>query len=539
MQPSKVIILSWFLLFSFLTNAQQYQLNVRISMQNSRVNNGPIEYVKDAKVSNELSPAKVTDYKGRVELNFMDVGPNSFVNLKVEKEGYEVVNKKVLTNIQILESPSILVFLAKKGELEKIEKDLFKFSLRNIAERKDSIFYLLNLEVASKDNSLEELEKMIGQKKSDKIETKLLLNRYVKDLEKELPDLIHQMVAVNLDFASNRYKKAFELFTKNQLNQAIETLNEEEIDTSFENILASIEQAQETPESYQKILNIRKIQIENVIESFELKKIFLKFAFRFAEAENLSKKIAKMKTLMGHEQQLDILNDQNEREDIVVADQVVNVLLEDTLHLTLIDTHWVELEMEKLISKGIAEDEIIAGPKAKTILETLPGNSEAKILGFDFENTLFVSKIRQPSAIPIYEQSAPVLISAEVIINTNSSVSVETKDEVVWLGFPDVEESKVSAVSKPVSPFKKEGKENFSPPESIVFTEIIEPHYQSYKITKKTSLRQSATAASKVLKRLNVGTEVKVVDQVDPYWCEVILNGEVGYVKVLLLEKSN
>ena len=58
------------------------------------------------------------------------------------------------------------------------------------------------------------------------------------------------------------------------------------------------------------------------------------------------------------------------------------------------------------------------------------------------------------------------------------------------------------------------------------------------KITKKTSLRQRATASSKVLKRLKVGTEVKVIDQVDRYWSKVILNGEIGYVKVLLLEKS-
>ena len=73
--------------------------------------------------------------------------------------------------------------------------------------------------------------------------------------------------------------------------------------------------------------------------------------------------------------------------------------------------------------------------------------------------------------------------------------------------------------------------------ERIVFTEIIEPNYQSYKITKKTSFRQKATASSKVLKRLKVGTEVKVIDQVDRYWCKAILNGKVGYVKVLLLEK--
>lgn len=539
MQPFKIITLVSFLLFSFLTNAQSYQLNGRISIHNSRVDNGPIKYVKNVKVSNELSPTRITDYKGRIELKFIDVEANSIVNLNVKKDGYEVVNKDVLKDIQISENPSIRIFLAKKGKIEKMEKGLFKFSLRNIAERKDSIFHLLNLKAVSKDNILEELENSFGQKISDEMEAKLLLNQSIKDLEKELPDLVHQLVIVNLDFASDKYKKSFEFFSRNQLDQAIEALNEKELDTSFGNVLASIEKAKETPESYQRIFNIRSIQIRNIIESFELKRILLKLAFRLVEAEDLSEKITKIKTLIQHNQQPEILKGQNKFDDIIEVEQVVNILLDDSIHLASVDTNWVELEMDRLVEKGEKEEEMTGDPKAKTILETLPNNSGAKILGVDFENTLFVRNDREPSSIPVYEQPTSVLIFDKKVINTSPLAPGGTKNETGWLEFSDVEQPGISVTSTSVSEPKKEVKKVSLQSERIVFTDIIEPNYQFYKITKKTSLRQGATASSKVLKRLKVGTEVKVIDQVDRYWSKVILNGKVGYVKVLLLEKAN
>lgn len=544
MQPSKTITIITFLLFSFLTNAQTYQLNARVSIHNSRVDNGPMEYVEDAKVSNELSPTRITDYKGRVELNFIDVDPSSIINLKVEKAGYEVVNKDALKNIQISENPSIRIFLTEKGKLEEMEKGLFKYSLRNISARKDSLFYLLNLRAVSEDNIVEELEKKVGQKISDEMEAKLLLNQFAKDLEKELPDLIHQVVVVNLDFASDRYKKAHEHFTKNQLDQALKTLDEKKLDTLFENVLVSIEQASETPELYQKIINVRSVQIDNIIESFELRKILLKLTFRFAEAEDLSLKIAQMKTLIENNQKDGILKDQQEPEDIIEGHQAVNILLDDTLHLALIDTNWVELELDKLIStKGDVEEEMSGNPKAKTILETLSNNTGDRVLGIDFENALLVKKNRKLSEIPIYEQPTPVLVSNERVVNTSPSMIDEkenkTESETEWLEFYDLDEPESTINSKPVLELEKETNVSYSPSERIVFTDIIEPSYETYRITKKTSFRQRATAASKVLKRLQVGTEVKVIEQVDRYWFKAILNGKVGYVKVLLSEKVN
>lgn len=538
MNPFKILSLACFVLFSNLATGQNFQLNGRISILNSRVKNGPIEYIKDVIIRNELSPDRITDYKGRFELNFIDQDPLSIINLTVEKEGYEVVNKEVLKNISIAENPNIRIFLAKKGKVEKKEKGLLKFSQTLISTRKDSIFHLLNLKAISKDLVLKILEKNLGQKISDEMEAKLLLNQLILDLEEELPDIVYQMASMNLDFASDQYKKATTFFQENQLDKAIDCLDEDELDTSFENILASINKAKDSPESYQKIMSIRTIQIENVIESFELKKMFLKLAFRPAEAEILNEKIARMNALITSDQSIEILKNQNEPEDIVVVDQIVNILLEDTLNAAIADTNWVELEIDKLVTKGDGEEEPIGDPKAKTILETLPNNSESIKIGFDFENTLVVIKDVEPNAIPIYEQPTPVLVSSQKPINSSPGEPIKVNDNDVWLAISEKIEQEPIEESSPSPTPIKEIKKVVPKSEKNIINEIVEPNYPKYKITKKTSLRQRATASSKVLKRLKVGTEVKVIDQVDRYWSKVNLNGKIGYVKVLLLEKS-
>ena len=551
MYPSRIFTFICLLLSPFLMSAQEFQLQGRVSILNSRVENGPIKYIKDVKISNELSPTRITDNKGRFELNFIDQDPNSMTNLKVALQGYEVVNKDVLNDIQISNNGSVRIFLAKKGLMEEMESGLLKFSQAIILERKDSIFYLLNRKPGSNEDIVKELERNFGQKISDEMEAKLLLNQAIQEVENELPSLVHQVATVNLDFASDRYKKAISLFQENKLNQAIETLDGNKLYTSFRNTLASIEKAKESPESFQKVRNTRSIQIENVIESFELKRTLLKLVFRIVEAEELNEKIARMKTLHKESQSPLSLKNNNTPEYSMELGPAVNILLDDTMHLALIDTNWVEMEMESLISKGAAEEELTGDPKANTILETLPKSSGVITLGIDFENTLLVNKQVEPYEVPIYEQPTPVLISKGKVTKSGIIIPFKAKPKekkkAEWSDFAKAIDPKDAETLKPSSQSKKEIKKEIKEeikkvipkPEEIDYDEVIEPIYTVYKITKKTSLRQKATASSKVLKRLNVGTEVKVIDQVDRYWCKVILNGKEGYVKVLLLERAN
>lgn len=230
-------------------------------------------------------------------------------------------------------------------------------------------------------------------------------------------------------------------------------------------------------------------------------------------------------------QQPNKLVDQNDSIRTVPSNSAVNILLNDSIHLTQKDTNWVELEMEILISESQLAAKLAREPKANTILETLPYNPSSKVLGVDFDNTLFINKDRIPSAVPIYEQPALVLISSGKIIKSSQNNAVEQNEvDDEWSEYSE----KIQPEITDDTIFSSKG---ITSSEAMGFTDLVEQNYHSYKITKKTSLRQNATASSKVLKRLKVGTELKVIDQVDRYWCKAILNGQEGYVKVLLLEK--
>ena len=60
-----------------------------------------------------------------------------------------------------------------------------------------------------------------------------------------------------------------------------------------------------------------------------------------------------------------------------------------------------------------------------------------------------------------------------------------------------------------------------------------------YVLTHKTSLRQSATSQSVVLKRLAINDIIQMLDGVsNKYWCKVIFKGEIGWIKKHLLQKQ-
>ena len=123
MHSIKILVLICFLFSSHQNFAQEFQINGQVSILNSRVENGSLKYAREVIIRTELSPDRITDLNGRFQLNFTKQFPNSRIDLMLEKEGYEVVNKHVLKDIRISENPVIHVFLVKKVELEKKKRE--------------------------------------------------------------------------------------------------------------------------------------------------------------------------------------------------------------------------------------------------------------------------------------------------------------------------------------------------------------------------------------------------------------------------------
>ncbi len=90
------------------------------------------------------------------------------------------------------------------------------------------------------------------------------------------------------------------------------------------------------------------------------------------------------------------------------------------------------------------------------------------------------------------------------------------------------------------SPKRRIPRKTYTPPKNpIQYSQPTYLYNSIYTITKKTSLREFGTSKSKVLKRLNVKTEVIILDNSGKFWWKVRSNGKTGWVKKHLLKKKD
>ncbi len=157
----------------------------------------------------------------------------------------------------------------------------------------------------------------------------------------------------------------------------------------------------------------------------------------------------------------------------------------------------------------------------KTITKTATTSASTTI------NTTTSTPLQPSTSSTTTNTSDWVIVDYQPQTNSTSMI-VEKKEPVVF-----EDNSIVVNDFRPIPAIKKTNTSK------KVRSSISVPSTSRYAITKRTSLRKSPTAKSKVLKRLAVGTEMVIIEYVDKYWCKVILNGREGYVKSFLLEEAD
>ncbi|MEQ8705188.1 MAG: DUF5723 family protein [Phaeodactylibacter sp.] len=68
------------------------------------------------------------------------------------------------------------------------------------------------------------------------------------------------------------------------------------------------------------------------------------------------------------------------------------------------------------------------------------------------------------------------------------------------------------------------------------FPETLQPPYITYLLTQRTSLREEPNSTSRVISRMPVGTELKLLEETNEWWWKVSMGGWDGYVKASLLK---
>ena len=151
-----------------------------------------------------------------------------------------------------------------------------------------------------------------------------------------------------------------------------------------------------------------------------------------------------------------------------------------------------------------------------------------------------VSKIETPKRPPPPETPAPEARADASFWGASKS---EKQMPAAAPGAPPkvVQDSAPSAqtTAAPVKPPTSEPAKSVQPqPTTAPPSGSKTPKPELFRLTDKTSLRETASSAAVVLLRFTAGDQVKVIEKTNQWWWRVEFAGQTGYVKAQLLEKN-
>lgn len=270
-------------LFSLLINliltqtliAQQVTLRGQVSIHNSGYETGEIDYVQDAYVSAAYAGSIDTDVNGKFNLIFSGMDEGTSVEVNVEKAGLEIVNKKDLEDVVIGRLTPLKIYLAPKGQIAKARVKLYNVSLKTLTERHDRLIASLRKEDVESQEIIEDLEEKLSTVIANRYEAEELLNQQLEVTKRRLPGFTQRLAKINLDFASEMYRQAYEYFKKGEIEKAIETIDEPVLDKQAKESIAQIKQLRTDISNMDTSFTLSKVQVHKLVNSYYLQAISL------------------------------------------------------------------------------------------------------------------------------------------------------------------------------------------------------------------------------------------------------------------------
>jgi tetratricopeptide (TPR) repeat protein len=278
------------LILALPAHAQQITLTGQVSIHNSRYRTGQIEYVKGAYAAAPFTTPGETDDKGMFYLEFVGIDGGSSVALTVEKAGLEVVNARDLQDVIIGRKTPLRVYLADKGLLAQAQTELYNISQKALTARHEQLIARLRKEGAEGKTALQEIQEKLGREIADRFEAEEILNKQLEETQKRLPEFAQELAAVNLDFASDLYLQAYERYQNGDIERAIATLDETELDQAAIDALDNKAQLEKDKASIEAALQSEEERLQQIIQSYQLKARSHGLLFQYRKAAEVYEK---------------------------------------------------------------------------------------------------------------------------------------------------------------------------------------------------------------------------------------------------------
>ena len=264
-------------------HAQQVELRGTVAVHNSKYETGEVIYVQDAYLSAPFTVPATSDVEGNFVLEFVGLASGTALKIEAEKAGLEVVNTRELEEVVIGRKFPLRIYVAEKGKLAQAQTELYKISKQALFARRDALIARLRADTEESQAAMTELQARFGQELSDRFAAEDLLRSKIDEQQQQLPEFAMKLAKKNLDNASQLYIQAYEFLRQGKVEKTITILNSKQMEAITQEMRVVQQKAKALIADGEALIEQSLLQIQQVIESYDLKADALTLAFRYAE----------------------------------------------------------------------------------------------------------------------------------------------------------------------------------------------------------------------------------------------------------------
>jgi tetratricopeptide (TPR) repeat protein len=183
----------------------------QVLLQNSRIKTGTLQPVPGAGISADSGGSAISDQDGRYRLAFAGIRDMTHARVQVHKHGLVVVNERDLQAATIGAEAPLRIFMADSAVLAQEQALLYEVNLKVLTAEKDKLIAKLRSDSATSKATLAELKERFNQEFEHRWAAEEFMNAQLEEVKERLPERVAELARVNLDFASERYCRAYAL----------------------------------------------------------------------------------------------------------------------------------------------------------------------------------------------------------------------------------------------------------------------------------------------------------------------------------------
>ena len=260
----RVSFLGLLLVCSVVTSAQSISLNGVVVVQNSQYETGQRQYVKDAAVRAPFAKAVTSDREGVFSLAFADLPDGAPVRIDVEKSGFKVVNTRDIEAVVFGRTPLLEVVMADPGKLADAQLRFYNVVTTSVETNYERRMSSLRDEQQALDVRLDHLGQELEHTLTSLGEAMEVLAVQRETALQQADDLACTFAYVDLDKASDLYRRAYEQLLRGQADSVLAMLDKNRLDADYAS-------ARITKERGADLVREANVSIRQLFDSYQLK----------------------------------------------------------------------------------------------------------------------------------------------------------------------------------------------------------------------------------------------------------------------------